>query len=139
MDKNIVLIGMMGCGKSTAGELLARRLGRPLADTDAVIEQRQGRAIPEIFARDGEAGFRALELELCRELSGQGGLVIACGGGLPTREGAIAALKDARVTPETTCAWSVAHGYKALKQGTYYSYFKPQLAAFGVQFFQRLR
>lgn len=94
MDKNIVLIGMMGCGKSTAGELLARRLGRPLADTDAVIEQRQGRAIPEIFARDGEAGFRALELELCRELSGQGGLVIACGGGLPTREGAIAALKE---------------------------------------------
>ena len=83
MDKNIVLIGMMGCGKSTAGELLARRLGRPLADTDAVIEQRQGRAIPEIFARDGEAGFRALELELCRELSGQGGLVIACGGGHP--------------------------------------------------------
>ena len=94
MDKNIVLIGMMGCGKSTAGELLARRLGREPADTDALIEARQGRSIPDIFARDGEAGFRALELELCRELSGQGGLVIACGGGLPTREGAIAALKE---------------------------------------------
>jgi len=94
MDKNIVLIGMMGCGKSTAGELLARRLGRPLADTDAVIEQRQGRAIPEIFARDGEAGFRALELELCRELSRRRGLVIACGGGLPLQAEAIAALRE---------------------------------------------
>lgn len=45
----------------------------------------------------------------------------------------IAALADKRVTPETTCAWSVAHGYKALKQGTYYSYFKPQLAAYGIE------
>nr|WP_325212945.1 C39 family peptidase [uncultured Oscillibacter sp.] len=45
----------------------------------------------------------------------------------------IATLKDKRVTPETTCAWSVAHGYKALKQGTYYSYFRPQMAAYGIE------
>ncbi len=45
---------------------------------------------------------------------------------------AIATLKDKRVTPETTCAWSVSHGYKALKQGTYYSYFKAQLAAYDI-------
>lgn len=45
----------------------------------------------------------------------------------------IATLKDKRITPEATCAWSVAHGYKALKQGTYYSYFKPQMAAYGIQ------
>lgn len=45
----------------------------------------------------------------------------------------IASLKDRSVTPETTCAWSVAHGYKALKQGTYYSYFKPQMAAYGIE------
>lgn len=45
----------------------------------------------------------------------------------------IATLKDKMVTPETTCAWSVAHGYKALKQGTYYSYFKPQMAAYGIE------
>lgn len=44
----------------------------------------------------------------------------------------IATLKDKTVTPETTCAWSIAHGYKALKQGTYYSYFKPQMAACGI-------
>ena len=94
MEKNIVLIGMMGCGKSTVGALLAHRLGRELVDTDVLIEQREGRAIPDIFSRDGEEGFRALELELCRELSGRRGLVIACGGGLPTQEAAIAALKE---------------------------------------------
>lgn len=94
MERNIILIGMMGCGKSTVGKLLARRLGRELADTDALIEKRQGRSIPELFAREGEAYFRALELELCRELSGRRGLVIACGGGLPTQEAAIAALKE---------------------------------------------
>ena len=94
MEKNIVLIGMMGSGKTTVGRLLARRLGRELADTDALIEQRTGRSIPDIFARDGEPAFRALELELCRELSGRKGLVIACGGGLPMQEEAIAALKE---------------------------------------------
>ena len=93
MTKNIVLIGMMGCGKTTVGRLLAQRLGRPLIDTDALIEQRQGRSIPDIFAQGGEKAFRALELELCRELSGRHGLVIACGGGLPLRDEAIAALK----------------------------------------------
>lgn len=94
MEKNIVLIGMMGSGKTTVGRLLARRLGWELADTDALIEQRTGRSIPDIFARDGEPAFRALELELCRELSGREGLVIACGGGLPMQEEAIAALKE---------------------------------------------
>ncbi len=94
MEKNIVLIGMMGCGKSTVGRLLARRLGRELVDTDALIERRQGRSIPAIFASEGEEGFRALELEVCRELSGRQGLVVACGGGLPTQEKAIAALKE---------------------------------------------
>ena len=94
MEKNIILIGMMGCGKSTVGRLLARRLGRELADTDGLIEARTGRTIPDIFASEGEEGFRALELELCRELSRGQGLVVACGGGLPTQDGAISALKE---------------------------------------------
>ena len=93
MSGNIVLIGMMGCGKTTVGRLLSRRFARPLADTDALIEAREGRSIPDIFARDGEERFRALELELSLELSAQDGLIIACGGGLPLRDGAIAALK----------------------------------------------
>ena len=98
MKKNIVLIGMMGCGKTTVGKLLSQRLDHPLVDTDALIEERQGRSIPDIFARDGEAGFRALELELCRELSGQENLIIACGGGLPLQDEAIAVLKQNGVT-----------------------------------------
>ncbi len=57
----IVLIGFMGAGKTTVGQLLADRLGLPFVDTDLVIEQRAGRPIREIFAADGEPGFRALE------------------------------------------------------------------------------
>ena len=94
MDKNIVLIGMMGSGKTTVGRLLAGCLRRPFVDTDALIEEREGRSIPDIFARDGEDAFRALELALSRELSARDGLVIACGGGLPLREEAITALKQ---------------------------------------------
>ena len=94
MNKNIVLIGMMGSGKTTVGKLLAHHLHRPFMDTDALIEERQGRSIPDIFAWDGEDAFRSLELELSRELSAQSGLIISCGGGLPTRDDAIAALKQ---------------------------------------------
>ena len=94
MDKNIVLIGMMGSGKTTVGKLLAGRLRRPFVDTDAIIEEREGRSIPDIFARDGEDAFRALELKLSRELSRRDGLVLACGGGLPTRDEAISELKQ---------------------------------------------
>lgn len=87
--KNLVLIGMMGCGKSTCGQLLAKTLGREFVDTDALIEARQGRAIPHIFAQDGEEFFRRLEAEIASELSARENLVIACGGGLPTVENAI--------------------------------------------------
>ena len=93
MKGNLVLIGMMGCGKSTVGLLLAERLGRELVDTDILIEQREGRAIPEIFATDGEGRFRDLELNVSKELAEQSELVIACGGGLPMRTDCITALK----------------------------------------------
>ena len=94
MDKNIVLIGMMGSGKTTVGGLLAKQLRRPFVDTDTLIEEREGRSIPDIFAWDGEDAFRTMELKLARELSAQSGLIIACGGGLPLREEAIAPLKE---------------------------------------------
>ncbi len=92
--KNIVLIGMMGCGKSTVGALLARRLGRELADTDVLIETREGRTIPELFAQRGERYFRDCERRVSQELAGQEGLVIACGGGLPLREDCIGPLRE---------------------------------------------
>ena len=90
--KNIVLIGMMGCGKSTVGRLAAERLDMAFADTDARVEAEAGRAIPDIFASEGEEGFRARELAVSEALARERGLVIACGGGLPTRPDAIAAL-----------------------------------------------
>ena len=91
--KNIVLIGMMGCGKSTVGALLAQKLGLTLADTDALIEEREGRSISEIFATDGEGYFRDQELGVSEELARKQDLVIACGGGLPMKPDCIGSLK----------------------------------------------
>lgn len=91
--KNIVLIGMMGCGKSTIGKLLAERLGRELVDTDALIEAREGRSIPDIFAQEGEDYFRDQELGVSEELARRRDLIIACGGGLPLKPDCIGSLK----------------------------------------------
>jgi shikimate kinase / 3-dehydroquinate synthase len=73
----------MGTGKTTVGRLVAERLGLKFLDTDIVIEERQGKTIPELFQLHGEAYFRDLERRLCRELSEERGLVIATGGGMP--------------------------------------------------------
>lgn len=78
---NVVLTGFMGTGKSTVGRLLAELLGYEFVDTDTVIEGRHG-SIPEIFANQGEAAFRALEQDVAEELAQQTGLVIGTGGGL---------------------------------------------------------
>jgi shikimate kinase len=82
MKKNIVLFGFMGTGKTSAGKLLARKLGMVFVDMDLVIEQRQGKPISRIFAEEGEPFFRNLERELVKELSGGSGMVIATGGGV---------------------------------------------------------
>ncbi len=80
---NVVLIGFMGTGKTTVGRILAEKLGRPFVDLDEVIVQQAGRSVPEIFAADGERGFRARECEaLKRTLAGEG-QVLAVGGGAP--------------------------------------------------------
>lgn len=84
--KNIYLIGMMGCGKSTCAAALGERLGRPVLDTDAEIEKRAGKTVRRIFAEDGEGRFRAMETDLCRELSRREDLIVATGGGLPLKE-----------------------------------------------------
>jgi 3-dehydroquinate synthase len=81
MDLNIVLTGFMGTGKSSVGRGVAARLGRPFVDMDAEIEARAGKTISELFADQGEAAFRRMEADLCRELSARQGLVIATGGG----------------------------------------------------------
>lgn len=81
-DRNIVVTGFMGTGKTTVAQRLAELLERPFVDTDAEIERRAGRSIAAIFADDGEAAFRRWEARLCRFLAGQCGLVIATGGGM---------------------------------------------------------
>jgi len=77
----IVLVGFMGAGKTTVGNLLSARLGLPFADSDEVIEQRAGRPPRQIFAEDGEPAFRALEHEVITELLEGKDKVLAVGGG----------------------------------------------------------
>lgn len=84
--KNIVLIGMPGCGKSTIGTLLAEKLGRTLADADEKIISLAGKSIPDIFAQDGEPTFRDWETKALTDLGKQSGLVIATGGGCVTQK-----------------------------------------------------
>ena len=84
--ENIILIGMPGCGKSTVGPLVAEATGKVFVDADAVIAEEAGMSIPEIFAREGEDGFRARESAVLADLGKRSGIVLATGGGCVTRE-----------------------------------------------------
>lgn len=83
--RSLYLVGMMGSGKSSTGRPLAEKLGYGFVDSDSVIEQLAGCSIPEIFQRDGEAGFRALETQVLSAISERHSLVVATGGGVVTR------------------------------------------------------
>ncbi len=83
--KNIVLIGMPGCGKSTIGLQLANALGREFIDADERIINEAGISIPEIFDRSGEEGFRSIETKVLSQLGKLSGAVIATGGGCVTK------------------------------------------------------
>ena len=82
---NIVLIGMPGCGKSAVGRALAKALDRPFIDADGEIVKAAGCSIPDIFAAEGEAGFRARETAALSDLGKGSGAVLATGGGCVTR------------------------------------------------------
>lgn len=92
--RNVVLVGMPGCGKSAVGRELARRMGRPFVDLDKIIEEQAGRTIPEIFAREGETAFRALESRAVREAGRETGRVVSTGGGVVTRRENYAPLRQ---------------------------------------------
>lgn len=84
---NIILIGFMGCGKTTFGKWIAANKGMVFCDTDELIEADEGRCINDIFAADGEEYFRELETECIKKLINDAdNMVISVGGGLPVRE-----------------------------------------------------
>ena len=83
--RSLYLVGMMGSGKTSTGRPLAERLGYGFVDADAVIEQAAGCSIPDIFSRDGEAGFRSLESQVLSAISQRHSLVVATGGGVVTQ------------------------------------------------------
>lgn len=81
MKKNIVLVGLMGAGKSTVGRHLGKRLQMEFYDSDAEIEQRTGVSITTIFEIEGEKGFRAREEQIISELCDDNNIIVATGGG----------------------------------------------------------
>jgi shikimate kinase len=100
---NVALVGFMGTGKSTVGNVLASMLHLRLVDTDVLIEQRAGKRISEIFAADGETRFRQLESEVVRELEEMRGCVISTGGGLVVNPANIESLKKHALV---VCLWA---------------------------------
>jgi shikimate kinase len=79
---SLFLVGMMGSGKTTTGQHLARQLGYRFVDTDQLIEQTTGTAIKDIFAAQGEAAFRQIETQVLAQVSAYTRLVVATGGGV---------------------------------------------------------
>lgn len=94
---HLILTGLPGSGKSSVGKAVARRLGREFLDFDQEIERRAGRSIAELFRTSGEPAFRALELDLTRELAARAGMVLAPGGGWAAIPGALELLRPPSV------------------------------------------
>ena len=86
MEKNIVLIGMSGCGKTTIGKMLLKELSMDFFDTDEMIEKEDGRKIKDIFKEDGEVYFRKLETESAKKASQFQNAIISTGGGMILKE-----------------------------------------------------
>jgi shikimate kinase len=97
VTRGLALLGFMGCGKSTVGALVARRTGAPYHDLDAMIEERCGMTIAELFAREGETAFRDLETRVLPEALTPGA-VVALGGGTPLRDDNWALIRERAVT-----------------------------------------
>ena len=93
-QKNIILCGFMGCGKSTVGTLLAKKTGMAFVDLDSYIEKQENKTIARIFEESGEVHFRELEKQAARALSEKKGVVIAAGGGTLTFQENVDSLKN---------------------------------------------
>src|ERR687885_2317917 len=135
MSKTIILVGLSGSGKSTAGALAARALGRPFIDTDVLVEQQAGRPIAAIFADEGERAFRRLETKVLAHAVQPGGAVVATGAGIVEQPENQPFLRDAAVVwltgqPETLAARVAAYTDRPLLVGD-------ALAALRAQFARR--
>lgn len=84
--ENLILVGMPGCGKSLIGQKVADQLHKTFVDADTVVEETFGKTIPEIFAQEGEPGFREKETQVLQQLGKRSGLIIATGGGCVTQQ-----------------------------------------------------
>ena len=93
IKNNIILIGMPGCGKSTAGKLISDALNFDFIDLDFLIEKNEGMKITEIFNKKGEKYFRELETETLKNLQGKEKFVLSAGGGTPQKEENIEIMK----------------------------------------------
>src|SRR5262245_21050626 len=98
--KRVVLIGLMGAGKSTVGRLLAERLGWTFHDLDTCIESRTRKSVAQIFMEEGEEEFRRLEQQLTLELASRDHVVLAPGGGWITRSETVRQL-----APDSAVFW----------------------------------
>lgn len=107
LEENIFLIGFMGAGKSTVAAELERQLHIPREEMDALIVEREGMAISDIFAEKGETYFRDAETALLKDLTEKKGIIISCGGGAVMRDENAALMKQCgkivllTATPET--------------------------------------
>lgn len=105
---NIFLIGLMGSGKTTIGQMLAKRLGLPFVDSDYELERRTGVSVATIFEIEGEAAFRAREAAMIDELTQRDGVVLGTGGGAILSSASRLALHERGITfylhstPETS-------------------------------------
>ena len=117
MKTSLALIGFMASGKSAVGRALARRLYKKYIELDALVKQRAGKPIADIFKDDGEIAFRQLEIELIKEISPKKNQVIACGGGIVLNKINIDRLKEEAVIVYLKASAEVILE-RALKGGT---------------------
>lgn len=104
-DEHLVLVGLMGVGKSTVARIIGGRLGRPVLDTDHMIEARTGRSVRQIFTEDGEAAFRDLEsAALAEALASPAPVVVAAAGGVVLRDENRTLLRAAKARVVWLCA-----------------------------------
>lgn len=107
MKTSVALIGFMGTGKTAVGKALAKKLKRKFVELDALIEEKAGKSIPQIFQQDGEIAFRELEIEVTKKVAQNKNLVIACGGGVVLNKINIDRLKQEAIIVYLTASPSV--------------------------------